>query len=206
MKTGLVEIISILDRSGSMAGLEKDTIGGYNSFLAAQANLPGEVQVSTILFDDHYEVLFSKEKIANAVLNDKNYTTRGATALLDAVGKTILSVGERLAKTNEEERPEKVIFVITTDGQENSSKEFNHEKIKEMITHQKEKYNWEFIFFGANIETEIVAEELGISLEDAHSYSADAEGVQTMMLYANSIVTDLRTKKENRRKNSAKKK
>jgi hypothetical protein len=195
MKTGLVEIISILDRSGSMAGLEKDTVGGYNSFIAAQAKLPGDLKVTTILFDDKYELLYSGVKADEAMLNESNYTTRGSTALLDAVGKTILDIGARLANTKEEDRAEKIIFVITTDGQENASKEFNHVKIKEMITHQREVYKWEFVFFGANIETEIVAEELGINLDNAHSYVADEEGVKNMMLYANDIVTDMRSKK-----------
>jgi hypothetical protein len=195
MKTGLVEIISILDRSGSMAGLEKDTVGGYNSFIAAQAKLPGDLKVTTILFDDKYELLYSGVKVDEAILNESNYTTRGSTALLDAVGKTILDIGARLAKTKEEDRAEKIIFVITTDGQENASKEFNHLKIKEMITHQREVYKWEFIFFGANIETEVVAQDLGINLENAHSYVADEEGVKNMMLYASDIVTDMRSKK-----------
>jgi hypothetical protein len=195
MKTGLVEIVSILDRSGSMAGLEKDTIGGYNSFIAAQAKLPGDLKVTTILFDDKYELLFSGVKADEAMLNDSNYTTRGSTALLDAVGKTILDIGARLANTKEDDRAEKIIFVITTDGQENASKEFNHVKIKEMITHQREVYKWEFVFFGANIETEVVAEELGINLENAHSYVADEKGVKKMMMYASDIVTDMRSKK-----------
>jgi hypothetical protein len=195
MKTGLVEIISILDRSGSMGGLEKDTIGGYNSFIAAQAKLPGELKVTTILFDDKYELLYSGVKADEAMLNDSNYTTRGSTALLDAVGKTILDIGARLANTKEEDRAEKIIFVITTDGQENASKEFNHVKIKEMITHQRDVYKWEFVFFGANIETEVVAEELGINLENAHSYVADEEGVKNMMMYASDIVSNMRTQK-----------
>ena len=195
MKTGLVEIISILDRSGSMAGLEKDTIGGYNSFIAAQAKLPGELKVTTILFDDKYELLYSGVKADEATLNESNYTTRGSTALLDAVGKTILDIGARLANTKEEDRAEKIIFVITTDGQENASKEFNHVKIKEMITHQRDVYKWEFVFFGANIETEVVAEELGINLENAHSYVADEEGVKNMMMYASDIVSNMRTQK-----------
>jgi hypothetical protein len=195
MKTGLVEIISILDRSGSMAGLEKDTIGGYNSFIATQAILPGDLKVTTILFDDKYELLYSGVKADEATLNETNYTTRGSTALLDAVGKTIIDIGTRLANTKEEDRAEKIIFVITTDGQENASKEFNHVKIKEMITHQRDVYKWEFVFFGANIETEIVAEELGINLDNAHSYVADEEGVKNMMLYASDIVTDMRSKK-----------
>jgi hypothetical protein len=195
MKTGLVEIISILDRSGSMGGLEKDTIGGYNSFIAAQAKLPGEVKVTTVLFDDKYELLYNGVNASEAILNETNYTTRGSTALLDAVGKTIIDVGNKLAKTQEELRPEKIIFVITTDGQENASKEFNHIKIKHMITHQRDVYKWEFVFFGANIETDLVAEELGINLDHAHSYAADEQGIKNMMMYANDIVTNLRTKK-----------
>lgn len=200
MKTGLVEIISILDRSGSMAGLEKDTIGGYNSFVTSQAKLPGQVKVSTILFDDKYELLFNGVEANSALLNENNYTTRGSTALLDAVGKTILEVGARLANTKEEERPEKVIFVITTDGQENASVEFSYEKIKEMITHQKDVYKWDFIFFGANIETEVVAQDLGIDKDYAHSYNADSEGIKTMMNYANLAISDIRSKKTNKKK------
>jgi hypothetical protein len=194
MKPGLVEIISILDRSGSMSGLEKDTIGGYNSFISKQSSLPGEIKVTTVLFDDKYELLFSGVKPVDAILNETNYFTRGSTALLDAIGKTLNEVGARLANTKEEERPEKVIVVITTDGYENASVEYDYLKIKEMIKQQSEVYKWEFLFFGANIDTNIVADDLGIARKRARSYRASKDGIEHMILQANEMVSDLRVK------------
>ena len=162
MNRDLTEIIFLLDRSGSMAGLETDTIGGFNAFIEKQRQLEGETIVTAVLFDDRYEILWNGIDANKAILTDKEYYVRGSTALLDAVGKTILDVGYRLSKTSEETRPGKVIFVITTDGMENSSKEFTYEKVKELIKHQQEKYNWEFIFLGANIDAAKEAGNIGI--------------------------------------------
>ena len=183
MKENLTEIVFILDRSGSMSGLEKDTIGGYNSFLAKQQEVDGEARVTTVLFDDEYEVLHDGVELSKVVpITHKEYFARGNTALLDAVGKTIYAVGVRLSNTAEEERPGKVIFVITTDGEENSSRSFTYEKVREMITHQEKKYGWEFLFLGANIDAHKEAGILGIKASRSSSYVADAQG--TGMLYA----------------------
>jgi len=152
MNMNLTEIVFLLDRSGSMGGLESDTIGGFNAFIEKQSQLEGETIVTAVLFDDRYEMLWNGVKATEAKLTNKEYYVRGCTALLDAVGKTILDLGYRLSKTDEEKRPGKVIFVITTDGLENASREFTYEKAKELIKHQQEKYNWEFIFLGANID------------------------------------------------------
>ena len=181
MKTDLTEIVFILDRSGSMGGLEEDTIGGYNAFLNAQRETEGEAQVTTILFDDHYEILHNGVDLRRVKpITATEYFVRGSTALLDAVGKTILKVGHRLARTPEDVRPAKVVFVITTDGMENSSREFTFQKIKDMITHQQEKYSWEFIFLGANIDAESTAGQIGIHPDQAATYTADAEGTEAV--------------------------
>lgn len=194
MKQGLVELVTILDRSGSMAGLEKDTIGGYNTFLEQQAKSGVELKVSTVLFDDKYELLFNGVKPEFAKLDDKLYFTRGSTALLDAVGKTINDLGIRLANTAEDQRPEKVIVLITTDGYENASIEFNFKQIKDMIKHQSEVYKWEFIFFGANIDTEVMADDLGIKRDLAFDYNSDSEGIHLMMDKASHVISDIITK------------
>jgi uncharacterized protein YegL len=177
MKSDLTEIVFILDRSGSMSGLEGDTIGGYNSFLKTQREVEGEAKVTTVLFDDEYTKLHYRVDI-NSVkpITEKEYFARGTTALLDAMGKTIVDIGIKLRDTTEEERPSKVIFVTITDGHENASKEFTYKKIKEMISHQQSKYSWEFIFIGANIDAVKEAENLGIKASMAANYIADGEG------------------------------
>lgn len=180
MNEHLTELIFILDRSGSMAGLEKETIGGFNSLVKKQCTLPGKTAVTTVLFDEEYEVLWDGRDADQAVLTEKDYYVRGMTALLDAVGKTILRVGQRLATTAEEERPVKVLFVITTDGYENASKEFSYEKVNEMIRHQQEKYNWEFLFLGANIDVAKEAGQLGVHEEDTCQFEATPDGVKEM--------------------------
>ncbi|MBS4025644.1 MAG: VWA domain-containing protein [Clostridia bacterium] len=180
MKADLTEIIFLLDRSGSMSGLEDDTIGGFNGFMEKQSTFPGEAIVTTVLFDDQYEILWNGIDIRKATLTDKEYYVRGYTALLDAVGKTILDVGCRLANTKDEERPRKIIFVITTDGMENASQEFTQGKVKELIMHQQEKYKWEFIFLGANIDAAKEADNIGISQSDAYSFKASKAGLQNM--------------------------
>jgi von Willebrand factor type A domain len=176
----LTEIIFLLDRSGSMAGLESDTIGGFNSFIKRQGSLEGETRLTTVLFDDSYEVLWNGIQAQDATLTHNEYYVRGTTALLDAVGKTILDVGSRLAGTPDEQRPKKVIFVITTDGFENASREFTYKKVKELINHQQKKYNWEFIFMGANIDVTKEADNLGIQKENAYTFEASEAGVEKM--------------------------
>lgn len=196
MNLNLSEIVFILDRSGSMSGLESDTIGGYNGFLARQKAEPGEARITTILFDDQYEVLHDAIDIKSVQsITEREYFTRGSTALLDAVGKTINSVGRRLRDTPEDQRPGKVIFVITTDGLENASREFNYQKIREMITHQRDKYSWEFIFLGANIDAEGVAGQIGIARDRAANYSASPVGTGAMYASMADNVSQLRRHK-----------
>jgi hypothetical protein len=192
MNMNLTEIIFLLDRSGSMAGLESDTIGGFNGFIEKQNKLEGKALVTAVLFDDRYEVLWNGADAGSVRLTDKEYNVRGCTALLDAVGKTILNVGLRLSETNENERPGKVIFVITTDGLENSSREFTYEKIRELIKHQQEKYGWEFIFLGANIDAVKEADSIGICSENAFNFEASSSGVENMYHTACEVVSEKR--------------
>lgn len=180
MKQSLTEIIFLLDRSGSMGGLEKNTINGFNAFIENQSQVDGETTVTAVLFDDEYEIIWNGIVANKATLTDKEYYVRGSTALLDAVGKAILDVGYRLSKTTEDQRPGKVIFVITTDGMENSSREFTYEKIKGLIKHQQEKYNWEFIFLGANIDATVEAGNIGIDSNNAYNFEASETGVEVM--------------------------
>lgn len=155
MKDNLTNIVFILDRSGSMSNLTKETIGGYNSFIEKQKEENGEATLTTVLFDTDYQVLHDNVDIKKVKqITGKEYWARGCTALNDAIGKTINTVGDRLRSTNEEDRPSKVIFVITTDGEENASKEFSYEKIKEMIQHQENKYNWQFLFLASNLSND----------------------------------------------------
>lgn len=194
MNKNLTEIIFLLDRSGSMAGLERDTIGGFNAFVKNQCELEGETRLTAVLFDDKYEVLWNGIDGRKAKLTGKNYYVRGCTALLDAVGKTILDVGYRLAQTDEEQRPGKVIFVITTDGMENASREFTYEKVRELIQHQQEKYSWEFIFMGANIDAAKEADSIGINVEHAYNFEASEEGVKSMYNVISEAVAEKRRK------------
>ena len=177
MKKGLTELVFILDRSGSMSGLESDTIGGYNAMLEKQKKEPGEAVITTVLFDDRYELLHDRINLRGiAPITEKEYYVRGNTALLDAVGKTIYKTGNVQKRTAEDERAEHVMFVITTDGMENASREFNYNKVRKMIEHQKSKNGWEFIFLGANIDAVATAERFGISRARAANYNADGEG------------------------------
>lgn len=194
MNKNLTEIVFLLDRSGSMSGLENDTIGGFNAFVEKQCKLEGETLLTTVLFDDQYEVLWNGVDGKKTRLTDEEYYVRGTTALLDAVGKTILDVGYRLSKTDEKYRPGKVIFVITTDGMENASQEFTYEKVKELIKHQQEKYSWEFIFMGANIDAAKEADSIGISVENAFEFEASEAGVVKMYDIMCEAVTEKRQK------------
>ena len=194
MNINLTEIVFLIDRSGSMGGLETDTIGGFNAFIEKQKKLEGNTIVTTVLFDDKYEVIWKGITAEKVKLTNKEYFVRGSTALLDAVGKTILEVGYRLSNMVEEARPAKVIFVITTDGMENASKEFTYKKVKELIKHQQEKYHWEFIFLGANIDAAKEADSIGISQNNAFSYEASKEGVEKMYSLACEVVSKKRHK------------
>ena len=177
MKKNLTELVMILDRSGSMGGLESDTIGGYNSMLKKQSAAEGEVLVSTVLFDDRTEVLYDRiplEKLPQ--MTEKEYYVRGCTALLDAVGGAVRHIGNVHKYAREEDRPEKTIFVITTDGLENTSREYSYDRVKKMVERQKEKYGWEFLFLGANIDAIETAGRFGITADRAANYHSDRKG------------------------------
>jgi len=177
MKENLTELVFILDRSGSMGGLESDTIGGFNSLIGKQKKEEGEAVVSTILFDDKVDVIHDRKDIKDIpALTEKDYYVRGCTALLDAVGSAINHISSVQNKTDEEDRPSKTLFVITTDGLENASKEYSFKDIKNLISRHKEKDNWEFMFLGANIDAIGVASDMGISKDMAANYNCDSEG------------------------------
>ncbi len=177
MKKNLTEIVFILDRSGSMSGLEADTIGGYNSLLKKQKQEEGEALLTTVLFDDQVEILSDRKNITEVKeITDKEYYVRGCTALLDAVGGSIKHIGKIRKELPKEERPDKTLFIITTDGMENASKKYSYEKVKKMVEKKKEKEHWEFVFLGANIDAIKVAGQFGVSANRAVNYENDATG------------------------------
>jgi len=191
MKT---EIICIIDRSGSMSSIKNDAIGGFNSFLQEQKDFPGEATLTLIQFDDEYEIVHENRKIEEVPeLTALTYQPRGCTALLDAIGRTVDSTGKRLANMEEGNRPEKVIVAILTDGEENSSREYSSSKVKEMIEHQKEKYNWEFIYLGANQDAFAEASKIGISSIDTVSFAATNKGIHTAYAGMSSNVSRYRS-------------
>lgn len=197
MKNGTTELVFILDRSGSMSGLESDTIGGYNAMLKKQQEESGEAIVTTVLFDDNYELLHDRTNIKGIKpITEEEYYVRGSTALLDAIGKTINKIVNATRHTAKEHQAENVIFVITTDGMENASREYDHHKVKEMIEHQKARYNWEFIFLGANIDAVSTARDIGISEDRAVQYHADGEGTILNYNVVSEAIINLRANKE----------
>ncbi len=193
MKKNLTELVFILDRSGSMAGLEGDTIGGFNSLIEKQKREDGECLVSTVLFDNASEVLHDRvslEKIQS--MTDRDYTVRGCTALLDAMGEAIRHIGNVHKYARSEDVPEHTLFVITTDGMENASRRYSAEKVRQMVQRQKEKYGWEFLFLGANIDAVETARHFGISEDRAVSYRSDREGTQLNYQVISDAVCDVR--------------
>ncbi len=179
----ITEIVYILDRSGSMSGLEEDTIGGFNSMIDKQKKTNEQAFVSTILFDNETTVLHDRVPINKiGKMTNKQYYTRGSTALLDAIGGSINHIGNIHKYARKEDIPSKTIFVITTDGMENASRNYSYETVHKMIKRQKEKYGWEFIFIGANIDSEKEAKRFGINKERAVNYMRDKVG--TANLYA----------------------
>ena len=193
MRKNLTEIVFILDRSGSMSGLEADTIGGYNSLLEKQKKEKGEAIVSTVLFDDTQEVLHDRVDLSKMQpITDKEYYVHGCTALLDAVGGAIHHIGNVHKYAREEDRPEKTLFIITTDGMENSSHRYTYDKVKKMVEHQKEKYGWEFLFLGANIDAIEVAGRFGIAPDRAVNYECDSEGTAVNYKALNIAVSRVR--------------
>lgn len=168
MRKNLTEIVFILDRSGSMIGLERDTIGGFNSMIEQQKKAEGEALISTVLFDNVSEVLHDRVNVKDIrPMTDRDYTVRGCTALLDAIGGAIHHIGNVHKYARPEEVPEHTMFVITTDGMENASRRYNSEKVKQMIERQKAKYGWEFLFLGANIDAVETASQFGIGADRA---------------------------------------
>lgn len=179
MKKNLTELVFILDKSGSMSGLERDTIGGYNAMLEQQRKLDGECVITTVLFDNHYELLHDRIDLrAVRPITGKEYFVGGSTALLDAIGKTIHKIAAVQKNTAEDYRAEKVMFVIITDGEENASREYSAAKVKEMVRRQKERYGWEFVFLGANIDAVETAGRFGVGADRAVDYVPDEEGTE----------------------------
>lgn len=173
------DITIILDRSGSMESVKQDTIGGFNSFLSEQQKVEGEAALSLVQFDVQYDVVYEDKDINSADrLTERTFQPRGSTALFDAIGRTVNSVGQRLAALPEAERPDKVLLVIMTDGFENASREFTAAKISEMIGHQRNVYKWEFMFIGANQDAVLSAQEIGIPAAASLTYAANEEGTQ----------------------------
>ena len=197
LKRNLTELVFILDKSGSMAGLEADTIGGFNAMLMKQQKAEGEAFVTTVLFNHLYELIHDRINVRGiSPITKKDYEVGGTTALLDAIGFTIQKMINVQNRTSEDERAEKVLFVITTDGMENASREYTTDKIRKMIQHQKEKYGWEFIFLGANIDAISTAAQFGINKDFAVDYHADDIGTQLNYEAVNEAVTNLRSGKK----------
>lgn len=177
MRKNLTELVFILDRSGSMSGLETDTIGGFNSMIAKQKREAGEAVISTVLFDNTSEVIHDRVDIQKIEpMTDKQYFVRGCTALLDAIGGAIHHIGNVHKYARDEDRPEHTLFIITTDGMENASHKYSSDRVKQMIERQKTKYGWEFLFLGANIDAVETAGNFGIDADRAVNYHCDSEG------------------------------
>jgi len=179
MKKNLTELVFILDRSGSMAGLEGDTIGGFNAMIEKQKKAEGEAYVSTVLFDNESVVIHDRVDVRKVEpMTAAQYSVRGCTALMDAIGQAIHHIGSIHKYAREEDRPEHTLFVITTDGMENASHRYSAEEIRRKIERQKSKYGWEFIFLGANMDAIETAGQIGIDKKRAVSYHSDHVGTQ----------------------------
>lgn len=209
MKQNYTDINIVLDRSGSMDTVKDDTIGGFNAFLKAQQEAPGEATITLAQFDDVYEVVYQTINIKDAKpLNSATFVPRGSTALLDAIGRTINEVGAKLSKLSEDQRPAKVVFVILTDGHENASKEFTRAGIDQMIKHQRDFYAWEFVFLGANQDAIAAAKQIGIQAANALTYAANAQGTseafgsvsKNLINYRSGVVQDMSFDEDDRKK------
>ena len=193
MRKGLTELVFILDRSGSMSGLETDTIGGFNAMIEKQKKEKGEAYVSTILFDHMSEVLHDRVSLSEInPMTEEDYYVRGCTALLDAMGGAIHHIATVHKYAREEDRPEHTLFVITTDGMENASKYYSSDRVKKMVAHQKEKYGWEFLFLGANIDAVETARGFGIDENRAVNFHADSDGTALNFEVLAETISDVR--------------
>lgn len=193
MKNNITELVFILDRSGSMAGLEKDTIGGFNSLIEKQKKEEGECFITTVLFDNVSETLHDRVKLSEiSPMTDRDYTVRGCTALLDAIGGTIRHIANIHKYVRPEDVPEHTVFAITTDGMENASCHYDSDTVKKMIGHEKEKYGWEFLFIGANIDAVETAGRMGIGADRAVNYYADPQGTGALYSSVSRAVSDVR--------------
>ncbi|MBE7057939.1 MAG: hypothetical protein E7387_02405 [Ruminococcaceae bacterium] len=189
----ITELVFILDRSGSMAGLETDTIGGFNAMIDKQRKEKGECFVSTVLFDNYTEVLHDRVKLSEIQpMTDKEYTVRGSTALIDAIGGAIHHIGNVQKYARPEDVPAHTMFIITTDGLENASRKYTAEHVKNMIERQKERYGWEFLFIGANIDAVETAVRYGIDGNRAVNYHADGQGTRILYESVSKVVSDFR--------------
>lgn len=181
MKNNLTELVFILDKSGSMAGLEKDTIGGFNAMIEKQKKEDGECYVSTVLFNDTSEVIHDRAKLTDVQpMTEKEYFVYGCTALLDALGGAIHHIGNIHKYARPADVPEHTLFIITTDGMENASQHYTSERVKQMIERQKERHGWDFLFIGANIDAVETAARYGISEDRAVNYNADSMGTEVV--------------------------
>ena len=195
IRNNITELVFILDRSGSMAGLEADTIGGFNAMIEKQKKQDGECFVSTVLFDGVSEVLHDRVRLSEIKpMTDEDYTVRGCTALIDALGGAIHHIGNVHKYARPEDVPENTMFVITTDGMENASRKYSSHKVKSMIERQKEKYGWEFLFIGANIDAVETAAQYGIGADRAVNYNADREGTRVLYNAVANAVCSVRAK------------
>ena len=196
MKKDLTEVVFILDKSGSMSGLEKDTIGGFNSLIEKQRKEPGDAIVSTVLFSDNSKVIHNRVNIKDIpLLTTNEYYVSGCTALLDAVGNAINYISKKHNESNNDDVPEKTIFIITTDGQENASREFTYSKVKNLIENMKENNKWEFIFLGANIDTIAEAKRFGIDENNAVNFNCDKIGVEINYECLDKAISTIRKEK-----------
>ena len=196
INNNITELVFILDRSGSMAGLESDTVGGFNAMIEKQKGQEGECFVSTVLFDDESEVLHDRIKLESVPkMTDRDYTVRGCTALIDAIGGAIHHIGNIHKYARNEDVPEHTLFVITTDGMENSSHRYSADKVKRMIERQKERYGWEFLFIGANIDAVETAARYGIDRDRAVNYKADKKGTRVLYDAVAGAVCNVRASK-----------
>ena len=188
------ELVFVVDRSGSMGGLESDTIGGFNGMLAKQRAIPGDCSVTTVLFDNRLETLHDHINLhAVGDLTPDDYWVRGSTALLDAVGSTIDRVVAMQRHTAAPYRADHVLFVVITDGYENASRRYSLAKARRMIEHEREKYHWEFVFLGANIDAASTADDFGIDPRCAADFHPDARGMQASFAAVSCAATAVRS-------------